>query len=427
METRNNSSRQIRNPRLCELFERLTRCFLDALDTASFIPEYGTSYDRVRAIIGGNPDLIARILEIRPDLSEKGLSSCLLSTRDCLEALLKERVSHTPPHASTTADYEEELAMFLDNLFKIRKRMRLRALFANRQAFEKHFRDIFLREYARHENYLYDDAVCDFFLCPLENFIGSKSIDLESGILIRSINQEEFHSLVEADEAHGYELTSYPEFVLYVPADEGNWRESVERAVTSLRLLSKERVGLSRIYHGYALPSRPWNILESPPGTNFARRADGALFNLVDSQEEELRRLFSLLGRAKEAGYLIVSMHRFNLAYERETLEDSWIDYFVSLESLFSKGDELTEVTHRLATRVSRALADLFDSKKKMAATIKQWYKIRSRIIHGMQVDMDEGRLEDLKEIVRRSIVWFLNQKEYTNHDKLIDMLDYGS
>jgi len=427
MQKKAKQKQKIRNAKLFELLKDLTESFMDALDK-QFFPGYGSWYNRIKVLIQGNPELIAKILEKRHDLEEKKLSRCLVSTQKCLKALLCEDICRKPPHASTREGYQDESALFLEKLFTERERIRTRALFANPQAFVRHFNDIFLREYLRYENYLYNDSVSDFLICPLQNFISSQNIELESQLAIRKITQEEFHSLVEVEERHGYEIESYPEFVLYLPVDDKNWRENIERAITSLRLLKKERVGLTRIYYAYALPCRPWKIIEALAGTKFIEKLAGAFFTLASSEEEKLKKLFTLLDRTKGVGYLAMSMRRFNFAFERERLEDSWIDLFVSLESLYSKASEITEVTHRLATRVSRALVDdSLDGKKQVRNKIKKWYGIRSKIVHGGKVNLSQTQLQDLEETLRKSLKWFMTHKEYADHDKIIDLLDLSS
>lgn len=269
----------------------------------------------------------------------------------------------------------------------------------------------------------YSEHVSDFVMCPIRNFTAESNIEFEYGIAIRKITQDEFHSLVEADENSGNELRAYPESVVYLPNDE--WQVNLTKVLTSLRLIAKERVGVARTYCGYALPSRPWRILDTVPGTSFLRReSDKGLLTLGDSQSRQLKHLFSLVDKSGDSGYLAVSMSRFNLAYERATLEDSWIDFFISLESLFSKQSELTEVTHRLATRISRVLADSVQEKKKLATKIKKWYKTRSEIVHGINVDVKEQELQDLEEIVRRSVLWFVGSENSADHDQVIDWID---
>jgi len=425
MQKNAEPKQRIRNPKLFKLLKDLTESFLNALDKP-FFQDYGSWYDRAKVLIQGNPELIARILEKRPELEEKKLSRCLVVSQKCLKALLDEDICRDPPHASTEEGYQDELALFLEKLFKEREHIRARALFAKPQAFARHFDDIFLREYLRYENYLYDELVFDFFVCPLQNFTSSKTIEFENQLVIRRIMQKEFHSLVEAEKRHGYELESYPEYVLCVPMNEER-QEHIVRTVTSLRLLKKERVGLTRIYLAYALPFRPWKIIEAFEGTKFVGKPGAAFFTLT-SEEEELKEIFRLLDRAREVGYLAISVRRFNLAYERETLEDSWVDLFVSLESLFSRASEITEVTHRLATRVSRALvAASLDDRKQFRKKVKDWYSIRSKIVHGVEVGLSETQLQDLEEVVRKSLRWFMTHREYADHEKIIDSLDLGS
>lgn len=419
-----NQNQKIRNPKLFELLKTLTKAFIDALDKP-FFPDYSSWYDRIKTLLEGGSELVERILELRPDLEERNLNLCLVSAEKCLQALLKEDISRNPPHASTPEEYRDELAFFLEKLFKEREYTRVRALFANPEAFARHFDDVFLREYLRYEKYLYDGSVSNFLICPLQNFVCSKNIELEGQLAIRKITQEEFHALVEAEERHRYELKSYPEFILYVPVDDKDWREHIKSVITSLRLLKKGRIGFSRIYYGYGLPSRPWKIIEAPAETKFVEKRVDAFFNLTNSEDAEIKNILTLLNRVKQAGYLTASIRRFNFAYERERLEDSWIDYFVSLESLYSKTSESTEVTHRLATRVSRALGgNLLDDRKEIRDKIKEWYRIRSNIVHGIEIKLSQKQLEGLEEILRESIKWFMNHKEYANHDKIIDLLD---
>ena len=84
-------------------------------------------------------------------------------------------------------------------------------------------------------------------------------------------------------------------------------------------------------------------------------------------------------------------------------------------------------MTHRIATRVSRALADSFEERTKMVKRMKKWYRIRSRIVHGVRVSIDQEQIQELEEIVRKSLKWFMNQKEHANHREIIDILDIGT
>jgi hypothetical protein len=419
------TKQRIRNEKLFELLKDLANSFMNALDKP-FFPDYGSWYSRAKALLQADPELVARILEMRPDLEEKKLSRCILSAQKSLKALQNESICRNYPHASTIEGYKEELALFLERLFNQRERSRARMQFTE-EGFKRHFDRIFLEEYLRFEDYLYNSSASSFVVSPLQNFISSRNIEFENQVSIRKITQEEFHHLIEAEEADGYALESYPEFVLYVPVSDDEWQELLRRVITSMRLLKKSKVGLTRIYYASALPFRAWQLIEALEGTKFDEKSKDTFFTVDSGEEAELKRIFALLIRAKDVGYLVMSMRRFNLAYERERLEDSWIDFFVSLESLYSKASEITEVAHRLATRISRALTvESLEDRKQIRDEVKNWYNIRSRIVHGQKVELDHSQLEELEDTLRKSLVWFLGHNDYANHDRIIDLLDLG-
>jgi len=425
--TKVHSSKQeviqkIRNKELFKLLKDLVNSFMDALDKP-FLPDYGSWYDRIKTLVEGNSSIVAEMLLKRPDLKDEKLSRCLVSTEKFLKFVLKEDLSRKPPHTSTREGYQEELTFFLEKLFKEKDRL-LREGFYTSDGLRRAFNELLVKEYLKYEAYLYDDYVSDFLICPLENFVGSTKIDLGHLLTIRKITQDEFHSLVEAEEKYeGKFPESYPEFVLYIPV-EGKPNEHIEPVITALRLLREEKVGLTKVYYGYALPCKPWKVLEAPEESKFVRKPEDALYILSEPENKKLVNLLSLLERTKSVGYLTIAMRRFNFAYRRDRLEDRWIDYFVSLESLYSKSSESTEVTHRIATRVSKALADTFEDRMKLNKKMKKWYGIRSRIVHGTQVSLNQREVQEVGEVVRKSLKWFMNQKEYADHDKIIDELD---
>ena len=410
-----------RNEKLFGLLEELAISFLDALDKP-FFSDYGSWYDRVRPLFKGDAELVAKILELRPDLEEKKLSRCILSSQKALEGLQNENICRNKPHASSKEDYQEELAFFLQRLFKLRENARME--FAE-EGLKLHINRLILETYLKYEDYLYDPSASDFIIGPIENLILSKNIEFDKQAIIRKITQHEFHSIVEAEEDQGQKLASYPEFVVCIPACEGKWPELLKRIITSMRLLKNSRIGLTHIYYAYSLPFRPWKLEETLEGLRYSEKSTGAFLRIDSNEELELKKLFAFLTKSENVGYLAVSIRRFNFAYGRERLEDSWVDLFISLESLFSTSSESTEVTHRLATRVSRALTSgSLEDKKQIRNKVKGWYSVRSRIVHGQKVELDQGQLEDLENTLRKSLTLFLAHADYENHDKIIDLLD---
>ena len=123
---------------------------------------------------------------------------------------------------------------------------------------------------------------------------------------------------------------------------------------------------------------------------------------------------------------MTIAIRRFNFAYNRDRFEDRWVDHFISLESLFSKSSEQTEVTHRISTRVSKALATTLEDKKEMRKKMKDWYGIRSKIVHGTKVALKPKEVQEVEDVVRKSLKLFMENKDYADPTKIIDDLDLG-
>ena len=71
-------------PRNKEIFsqaENLADVFVRFIENHIFIESYGTLFDRVEALVHVDPDLIAKILELRQDLKEEDLSKILTQTQ----------------------------------------------------------------------------------------------------------------------------------------------------------------------------------------------------------------------------------------------------------------------------------------------------------------------------------------------------------
>jgi hypothetical protein len=79
-----------------------------------------------------------------------------------------------------------------------------------------------------------------------------------------------------------------------------------------------------------------------------------------------------------------LAVERFNSAYSDSSLEDKIIDFAISYELLFSKQKEGTDsVTHKLAVRLSRFIAENYKQRISIYKTIKALYRKRSDIVHG--------------------------------------------
>ncbi len=96
------------------------------------------------------------------------------------------------------------------------------------------------------------------------------------------------------------------------------------------------KIGLSCVYVAFAFPFKPWIKIEAIEGTKLKETAESPLFNISSSEQMDLLKIYTLLNTANDVGYLRMAIRRFNLAYERERIEDSWIDVcFIRIAVLY--------------------------------------------------------------------------------------------
>lgn len=75
-------------------------------------------------------------------------------------------------------------------------------------------------------------------------------------------------------------------------------------------------------------------------------------------------------------------LHKYNLLHKRDYLYDMILDEFIILESIFTKGS-IAEVSYRLSSNLAFFLAKDLEEFKEIHNTVKDFYKIRSKIAHG--------------------------------------------
>ncbi len=175
-----------------------------------------------------------KVLKLRPDLAESNLNRCTLTAKKAIEMLTNENICKNPPHASSAQEHIIELAFFLQRLHDQRKHMRPQ--FAP-EGFRVHFDRVFTEEYLRYEKYLYDNQAENRLIAPIKNFFASSTTIFQKNIVIQKLSQNEFHSLVEAEESYSSRLRWYPEFAVCIPFVKNAGKESLETIISTLRLL----------------------------------------------------------------------------------------------------------------------------------------------------------------------------------------------
>ena len=348
-----------RNRQIHELTKNLARVLIGVMEMR-FVEDYGSLSDRVQALINGDSELIAKILLIRPDIREENLSKCLMLT----QKLLKEIASI--PSKGTRNSYKEndrkaELASFLAKLLEVRRNQS--KFFANEGLENDYELSQFPKLYELYENYLYNDSAKDSLIFPIGNLISSKPIEFGDWHL-RQLSETEMTNLVEVHDKNGIPLITYPEFIISLDFSE-KWRDKIKKIVGIIRLVKKDKVYLTYAYRAFGFPFYPWQIIDVPEGTKTSKKT---LYSASDvlKDETELRDIWNLFEGMKDNHHVVTALRRFNLAYEREKIEDSWVDYFIALESLFVTGST-SEVIHKLSNRIARALGgETLEEKKEL-------------------------------------------------------------
>jgi hypothetical protein len=412
-------------PRNREIFsqaQNLANVFVRFLESHNFIESYGTLFDRVEALVHSDADLIAKILELRPDMKEEELSNILPQTQRFIKKLTESDICKTAPHPSTEEGYKDEITWFLTKVLEVR--INQSSFFSN-QGLEKTYNEtLFPDLYKSYEDYLYNPSPKEYLVFPISNLTSSESIDLETW-QIRQLSENEVSSLVEAHNKQGIPLETYPEFIVCLNYDD-KWNDNIRKIMATLRLVKREKISLKYAYHAFCFPFQTWQILNAPEGTRIAGNVSFEASDIAQ-EEEKLRSLWTVLNRISETNYIATALHRFNFAYEREKIEDAWVDYFISLESLFLKeSGENFELIHRLSNRISRVLGgDTFLKRKETKKKIGDWYGIRSKIVHGSTLKSEElTQIDELNRTVSASIKWFIDNADREDHDKILDMLD---
>ncbi len=130
---------------------------------------------------------------------------------------------------------------------------------------------------------------------------------------------------------------------------------------------------------------------------------------------------------SKNNKYFRITMHYFRMGRIEYYLGNAFIDYFVSLEALYSKDEERTEIKYRITNRIASLLGKDLQDRKEILLKARDLYDIRSGLVHGSK---DEAKIEDVGKILGwliESIFRFIMlSNKYSNHNEIIDKIDLG-
>jgi hypothetical protein len=143
----------------------------------------------------------------------------------------------------------------------------------------------------------------------------------------------------------------------------------------------------------------------------------GTEYKLTETMIPKIRQQVDTLMKVEKqldtsARHIGLALRSFTSIYDRlmHQGEDCVIDSITALEALWKLDSELS---FRLAFRTSSLLGKTDDNRELIFETLRKYYKIRSKIVHGSTLSPNERALlqndEPLRDIVRRTLWAFIH------------------
>lgn len=259
------------------------------------------------------------------------------------------------------------------------------------------------------EKLVYDDTISIIEVIPLDNFDSETDIILEQGFSIRRITSEEKKILMKILSEPGQIITfsrrvenwkfviefTYHAQKLIIDLLKQGYKpelpnESRHDAISSLLLpirifkdgpvgcslfLSKNRLNLP----GHSFPNKQDIYVTRVRGATLGHKK----YFLKASEVSELQKFYNLLKNidyGNKRSPLDKAISQFGFSYRRERLVDKIVDYAISLEVLFAQGRG--SIRQKISDRCSRLVSDSLEDRKRVGKDLKDFYYIRSSIVH---------------------------------------------
>ncbi len=304
--------------------------------------------------------------------------------------------------------------------------------------------DRFDEAYRNLEVFFQSDKLIMRTIAPIHNFqCDADLVDLGDGLCIRRIKRTEQEQLLhefkwspsmsldeildlkyviensyEAEKIFNYSPTLRPEPVFRSGHGE------INKLLIALRLFKSGAIGINT-RKTFCASEIPLSIGGGSSYRSSPVSFTGERYALTSSEVQDFVGFWSKFKTVdlRKSAQLGIALRRFSYAYERESLEDKLIDLLVAFEALFFKKDELSELSHRLSTRVSRLLEQEYGKRKDVFKRMKVFYKTRSKVVHGEQVELEYGFIRTVEDYLRRSVKVFLEYSQM-DFDEILTHLD---
>lgn len=121
--------------------------------------------------------------------------------------------------------------------------------------------------------------------------------------------------------------------------------------------------------------------------------------------------------RMRKFNFLTLAMKYYRSAKLHEKISDKLINYFISLESLYSDGNE---ITYRFSNRMAILLGKTKSQRKSLVTKGKKMYGYRSKIVHGTSTELNKNSIKEVDAWVKGSILSFMELMNYYDTRKEI-------
>jgi uncharacterized protein YeeX (DUF496 family) len=162
-------------------------------------------------------------------------------------------------------------------------------------------------------------------------------------------------------------------------------------------------------------------------------------YGLKKEDEEQLRIFFKVINSkipdevvqkgTGEVDFITIAFDRYNDSILKQDVPESrLLSAIMSLEALYLKDDEMSELSERLAQRTALTLSFFDYDPLKVFNIIKRSYNIRSRFVHGSKIGKDDQKdvmilVEKVIEYTRRSLIIYLQINESIDKNKFLNLL----
>jgi hypothetical protein len=217
--------------------------------------------------------------------------------------------------------------------------------------------------------------------------------------------------------------------------DDGTAYTRAARALLAMRLTAPGDIRIGRLF--YEKPAA-FNVgIGGIHMSGFSVWNPGPNYHLVPEQVPDIRRLYAQLTEFDRHGNernLVLALRSFSSIYDRtyHQAEDRVLDAVTALEAVWKLDSELS---FKLAFRTASLLAMSDDERVLIYETLRDYYRMRSKMVHGSALsDREVRRLnedEPLRNLVRHVLraflflvvnpgEWTLNRRFYKDVDAVL-------